>query len=283
MADVRKLIGKLVEQEARLQQTTFLAPCVPGGSVRTRIEGMVYTFTAEPSDFEGWGLFQPIDVAHAALAEEADLMQIETYLKLFPSFRVRLALRLQHRTWLAYPANASDARQRLGAARPIVVHLVEHSAAFERIVTRWDGAAWWFEAEDRRDDPHVAVYLRKAFKKEKEPATLRRKGLTPEMRAVYSLAFSRTAAYRARQQRRRDEARLDKALAFAGGQLHDFREGGDYWLVEWSTPDGEVHRSAITKKDLTVSSAGICLDGRDHDFDLQSLVSVMAQRPDWME
>ncbi len=141
MADVRKLIGKLAEQEARLQQTTFLAPCVRGGSVRTRIEGMVYTFTPEPPEVEGWGLFRPIDVKRAGLVEEADLMQIEAYLKLFPSFRVRLAVRLQHRTWLAYPANASDARQRLGEAQPVLVHLVEQSAAFEQILARWDGAA----------------------------------------------------------------------------------------------------------------------------------------------
>ena len=141
MADVRKLIGKLAEQEARLQQTTFLAPCVRGGSVRTRIEGMVYTFAPEPPEVEGWGLFHPIDVNRAGLVEEADLMQIEAYLKLFPSFRVRLAVRLQHRTWLAYPANASDARQRLGEAQPVLVHLVEQSAAFEQILARWDGAA----------------------------------------------------------------------------------------------------------------------------------------------
>ncbi len=282
MADVRKLIGKLAEQEARLQQTTFLAPCVRGGSVRTRIEGMVYTFTPEPPDFEGWGLFRPVDVERAGLVEEADLMQIEAYLKLFPSVRVRLAFRLRHRTWLAYPANASDARQRLGEARPVLVHLVEQSAAFEQILARWDGSAWWFESEDQRADPRFAEYLRKAFKKEKEPEALRWKGLTPEMRAVYGLAFSRTAAYRARRRQRRDEARLGKALTFAGGQLQDFRERGDFWLVEWSTPDGEIHRSAISKQDLTVVSAGICLGDRDQDFDLQSLVSVMDQRPDWM-
>ena len=162
---------------------------------------------------------------------------------------------MQHRTWLAYPANASDARQRLGEARPVLVHLVEQSAAFEQILARWDGAAWWFESDDRRDDPRFAEYLRKAFKKEAEPEALRWTGLTPEMRTVYSLTFSRTAAYRARRRQRRDEARLGKALAFAGGRLQDVQERGDFWLVEWATQDGEVHRSAISKQDLTVVSA----------------------------
>lgn len=282
MADVRNLIGKLAEQEARLQQTTFLAPCVGGGSVRTRIEGLIYIFTPDPPDFEGWGLFRPVDAAQARLVEEADLRQIEAYLTLFPSFRVRLAFRLQGRTWLAYPANTSDARQRLGAAQPLLVHLVEQSAAFEQILIRWDGSTAWFEADDRRAAPHFAAYLREAFQQETEPEALRRTGLTPEMRAVYGLAFSRTAAYQARRQHRRDEARLSQALAFAGGQLQDFQERGDFWLVEWVSQDGEVHRSAISKRDLSVVSAGLCLDGRDQDFDLQSLVRVIDQRPDWM-
>ena len=98
MTDVRKLIGKLAEQEARLQHTTFLAPCVCGGSVKTRIEGMVYTFAPAPPDAEGWGLFHPLDIDRAQWVEEASLMQVEAYLKLFPAIRMRLAFRLQHRT-----------------------------------------------------------------------------------------------------------------------------------------------------------------------------------------
>ena len=283
MTDVRKLIGKLAAQEARLQQTTFLAPCVRGGSVKTRIAGMVYTFTPAPPDAEGWGLFQPLDVERAQWIEEAGLMQVEQYLKLLPVFRMRLAFRLQHRTWLAYPANESDARQRLGDADPAPVHLVEQADAFEQILARWDGSAWWFEAEDRRADPRFAEALRQALKQETQPEALRHKGLTPEMRAVYSLAFSRTETARARRQQARDEARLGDALAFAGGQLQHAQDRGDYWLIEWTTRDGQRHRSAIGKQDLTVISAGICLSDQDRNFDLQSLVGVMEQRPDWME
>ena len=75
---------------------------------------------------------------------------------------------------------------------------------------------------------------------------------------------------------------LSLALAFAGGQLHDLMDRGDLWLVDWTTPDGEKHRSAIDKQDLTVVSAGICLSDLDRHFDLQSLVGVITNRPDWM-
>ncbi len=209
-------------------------------------------------------------------------MQVEQYLTLFPAFRLRLAFRVKHRSWLAYPANESDVRQRLGQARPALVHLVERGDAFEQILARWDGSAWWFEAADRRADPRFAEVLRQALKQETEPEAIRHKGLTPEMRAVYSVAFSRTATARARRQQQRDEARLGQALAFAGGALHAARDRGDYWLVEWTTRDGERHHSAISKQGLTVISAGICLSDQDRQFDLQSLVSVMEQRPDWM-
>lgn len=282
MTNIRKLIGKLAEQEARLRETTFLAPCVPGGSVRTRVAGLVYTFAPVPPDGEGWGLFKPLDAERAERVGKPTLMQVDAYLKLFPAFRVRLVLRLQHRTWLAYPANTSDAQQRLGQARPVPVHLVEHASVFEQVVARWDGAAWWFEAPDRRDDPRFAAFLREALKEETEPEALQRRDLTPEMRTTYSLAFTRTATYKARMKHQREQARLGEALSFAGGALHDFQDRGDFWLVTWATRDGETHQSAIKKNDLTVMSAGICLDDQDADFDLQSLVSVMEQRPDWM-
>jgi hypothetical protein len=75
-----------------------------------------------------------------------------------------------------------------------------------------------------------------------------------------------------------DEQRLDEALRLGGGKLVDFRDRDDTWMVEWATRDGERHVSIVTKHDLTVASSGICLSGRDRDFDLQSLVGVVERR-----
>jgi hypothetical protein len=77
-----------------------------------------------------------------------------------------------------------------------------------------------------------------------------------------------------------DEQRLREALRVGGGDLRTFNDRGQYWLVEWTTADGERHTSAIAKGDLTVISSGICLSGRDRDFDLQSLVGVI-ERQEW--
>ncbi|MGK7929087.1 MAG: hypothetical protein AB4290_28270 [Spirulina sp.] len=87
----------------------------------------------------------------------------------------------------------------------------------------------------------------------------------------------RSSRQRASDRRReqRDENRLREALQQGGGQLQNYRDRGDYWQVEWRTADGHLHSSAIDKIDLTVVSSGVCLSGRDRDFDLQSLVGVM--------
>jgi hypothetical protein len=275
LPDIRKLLSQLSAQEEQLRSTQFLAPCVCGGRVRTRVAGLVYTFRPEPRDFGGWALFQPVSANTAAVIEEAGLPLVAEYLKRLPALRLRLVHALKERSWLAYPVNESDARQRWGNARPVPAHLVSEGAAFEVIVARWDGGAWWFEEVDRRADPQEAERLRAAMRAVTPPEQVRFPGITPEMRSAYDLAAQQAREFQALMQPRREEARLREALRLGGGALREFRDRGDFWLVEWTTRDGERHTSAIAKRELTVVSAGICLSGRDRDFDLQSLVGVV--------
>jgi hypothetical protein len=284
MGDLRDLVRRLSEAEECFRGRRFLAPCVRGGRLRARVAGLLHIFTPDPRDFEGWGVFQPRDERVARLVEEADLPRVAEYLSLFPRLRLRLAYRLQGATWLAYPANEADARQRFRAAgaRPLAVHLVADGQAFEQSLARSVGGAWFFEDADRRADPLDAERLREAWRSGATPAALGWKGLTPEMRASYELLYRREELARARrrlrEERRRersDESRLRGALRFGGGALRSYRDRGDHWLVEWTTRDGEHHTSAISKRDLTVISAGICLSGEDEKFDLQSLVGVV--------
>jgi hypothetical protein len=279
MPNIHNLITTLAAQEEAFQQTQFLAPCVRGGRVRTRVAGLVTTFTPRPREFQGWGIFQPVDAETARLVEEAGLPEVGQYLRRLPAVRLRLATALKGQTWLAYPVNEADARQRWGAAKPVAVHLVTEGAVFEPVVVRWDGAACWFEGVDRRADPMVAEKLREAQKAVTPPEALRFPGITPEMRAVYDLAAQQLKEFQAVRQPRQDEDRLRAALRLAGGSLREYRDRGDFWLVEWTTRDGERHTSAIAKRDLTVISAGICLDGGDRAFDLQSLVGVVDGSP----
>lgn len=278
---IKRLLKSLSDDERILLETQFLAPCVRDGKVRTRMRGLVYTFAVKPSDFEGWGIFLPVSETEAELIEEANLPLVGEYLKLLKPLRARLAHQLQGQTWLAYPLNESDAAQRMGAARPFALRLVTDGAQFESVTVRHDGDLVWFEDVDRSADPLIADRLRDKLKKLTLPERLRFKTLTPEMRTAYELAFQQTAEFRRKLKQRRDEARLQEALDMAGGALREFRDRGTYWTVEWTTRGGERQTSAILKSDLTVVSSGICLSGRDRDFDLTSLVGVIEDRDEW--
>lgn len=270
--NIHELLNQIASAEAHLQTIQFLAPCVKAGRVCTRVAGMVYTFIPKPEQFEGWGIFQPVDEQTVTLVEEADLFQIAAYLQQFQLIRLRLAYRLQNQTWLAYPVNEADMRQRFKVVKPVLVHLVTEGVAFEQITARWNGQSCWFEEVDRRADPAIAEILQANLKQLTPVEDLQFKDLTPEMRSLYELITHRTAGF---AQPQRDERRLRQALQLGGGELHQFQDRGDYWTVDWTTADGTRHTSAIAKNDLTVVSSGICLSGRDRDFDLQSLVGVM--------
>ncbi|MEG4271312.1 MULTISPECIES: hypothetical protein [unclassified Microcoleus] len=283
MPDIRKILSQLAAREGQLLDTQFLAPCVRGGSVRIRVSSMVYTFQASPRNFEGWAIFKPINEKIAAVVEEPSLPPVAEYLQLLVPVRLHLACVLQGQTWLAYPVNESDAKQRTGVAKPVPVHLVTEGSQFEQIVARWDGHCLWFEEIDRRADPLPCEELKAALKKLILPQDVRFKGMTPEMRTVYELVSRNIKDF---DPKVRDEQRLQRALKMGGGELRDFcvkrsypagnRE--NYWLVEWTSGTGEHHTSAIAKNDLTVMSAGICLSGLDKEFDLQSLVGVVENR-----
>jgi hypothetical protein len=283
---IHDLIDRLSKQEEALRHDRFIAPCVGGGRLRVRIDGLVYELAPEPQDFEGWGLFVAAGNDTAQLVEEAGLAEVERYLRLLQPLRLRLAAAIHGRSWLAYPVSESDAIQRLGQARPMSVHLVEGGARFEVVVAGWDGAAAWFEDFDRRADPEPANQLREQIERTLMPADLRFGGMTREMRTAYELATqthpgfvhlrqARLVEERRRHARQRGEARLQQALERGGGSMRSFRDQSSYWVVEWTTADGDRHTSAIAKNDLTVLSAGLCLDGHDRDFDLQSLVGVV--------
>ncbi len=164
MPNIRKLLNQIASAETQLHSAQFLAPCVQGGRVRTRVAGMVYTFIPSPRQFEGWGIFQPMDEQTTMLLEEADLPQIVAYLQNFQAVRFRLAHCLQGQTWLAYPVNEADMRQRFKVVKPVLMHLVIEGIAFEQIIARWNGHSCWFEEVDRRADPAIAETLRSALK-----------------------------------------------------------------------------------------------------------------------
>src|SRR4051812_34697283 len=75
MTNIREILLGLAACEDELRAGRFLSPCV-GGTLHVRGRGLLYTFTPEPKDFEGWGIFEPLDAETAILVEEAGPAQI---------------------------------------------------------------------------------------------------------------------------------------------------------------------------------------------------------------
>jgi hypothetical protein len=260
---ITRLIQAMAKAETAMAGEAFVAPCVRGGRIRARVDGLVKTYRVEPRSFQGWGVFRPISDKKAKVEEEASFPLVASYLRLLPMLRLILVRRLRHASWLAYPANEADASKRFAIREPVRVHLVESAAPLDPILARFDGAAWWFEDHDRRADPTIAPALRQKLEESIDPAKVRVTALTPELRTAYGIAFRGSTKHR-----------LGEKLGRAGGQLRDLTDHGDYWVIEWQTNDGQHHTSAV-EKDLTVRSAGVCLSGMEREFDLSSLVGIM--------
>jgi hypothetical protein len=279
-------LGRLANAEDRFLSGEFLAPVVRGASVQIRIAGVVCRMAIEPRDYEGWGVFRPLSLDAARLVREAGLAERQRYLSLFP--RVRLIVcRRQGEEWLAVQAHRGDARIRIQGLVPIL--LAEPVQPFEIVLCRCDGARFWYEGTDPRRDPAAAAWLRAALAAQRPPEELGRPGLTPEERVAYALNYLPLAEARrqAEAELRRAEAdrhqdRLRQALAHAGADYLDYLDQGEVYRVRYQV-DGREHHSVITKADLSVQSAGICLSGEDGKFDLASLIGVLREGRDEYE
>lgn len=309
--DPRALIARLQRESARLLDCEIIAPLLPSGRVRTRVSGLVYEFTPR-TPFTGWGRFRPVNEREVELAGEAPPWERGAYLELFPALRVVLLWpdpgARAPGTWLALPYNESDAQQRFGfAMEPLPVFLcdpTDGAQRFERVLTRVDGRTLWFEGLDVLANPLHAEWLRDASTRNNggdfPPGLAASERQALLYWRIHQLEASLPAATRLPAQlphRNRQEQRawlgqlarrnvleegLRHALAKAGATLHSFSElttsdgSPGQLVVEWSE-DGRVRRYRSTiDPHLGVISSGICLSGRDHDFDLTSLVSVMS-------
>jgi hypothetical protein len=266
-------LTRLAAEEERFLASEFLAPVLRGGLVQVRVAGVICTLRIRPADFEGWGVFRPASHSAAALVRAANLAEQRRYLELFPLVRLILAGQREGQ-WLALPAHRADSRFRIDGEIP--VRLVEEANLFEVIEARFDGTHFWYAGPDTRWDPAAASYLRQQLDQLTSPDKLQRSGLTADERAAYALNF--WPRFEATEEARRsvEERRLRGALAHAGAELRDYVERQDVYTVTYEV-DGQRHVSAVSKKDLSVQVAGICLSGEDQSFDLQSLVGVIRE------
>ncbi len=262
-------------------KTRFLAPVLPNGQVRVRIEGVVCTLRVEGAVKSGWAILKPLAIDRAKVVREPRKSQLRKYLTLFPKVQLLLVARKDSTEvvarkdstddWFAVAAHYGD--RRFHFSGPVTLRFVQDADLFQNVIARFDGHNFWFEKVNRRRSPAIAAYLRRALTDETEPDVLHKSTLSKEERYAYRLAYK---GYLVTKEDRA-EARLSKALDHAGAKLDSYVEREDAYTVTYQVDD-ETHRSTIRKDDLTVMVSGVCLSGLDHEFDLQSLVSVLRER-----
>jgi hypothetical protein len=269
---MRDILERMERAEEDFLGTEFLAPVMPGGIVRVRIEGIVCSLRVAGGTAPGWAILRPTSMDQARIVRTPSPAQVRAYLALFPPVRLVLVVAeaAGGSTWIAIPAHRGDRRIRID--RRARVHLVRDSQPFETIVARFDGSHFWFEAKDRRRSPALAQYLREALRAQVAPQAVHKRNLSAEEREAYGLSWAALEEAR----KGRVQLRLEVALAHAGAEFSSFVERGDAYTVRY-TVDGREHVSTVRKDDLTVLSAGICLAGEDERFDLESLVGVLRQ------
>jgi hypothetical protein len=271
--DVNDALTRLAAAEERFLASEFLAPVMRGSQVQVRIAGVICLLKIHAPEFEGWGVFRPTSHSEARLVRPAGLAERQRYLELFPLVRLILCGR-KDEEWLALPAHKADSRFRIEGLVP--VRFVEDAQLFEMIETRFDGNQFWYAGSDSRWDPATAAYLRQALDQMVHPEKLSRPGLTAEERTAYATNYWPRYEASEEARRSREEQRLRGALEHAGAELKGYVERHDVYTVTYEV-DGQRHVSAISKKDLAVQVAGICLSGADANFDLQSLVGVIRE------
>lgn len=282
-----EIVARLAAREEAYGRETILAPVLEKNSrIRVRLDGIVYELALEETDFRGWALLQITKPGQAKVIGAAGPDAIKRYLQLL--VRVRLVvLEIHQGNWWAIPAMDNDPRLEVKGVVP--VHLAERVAGFDTIYVRFDGASFLFEGIDRRHDPARARKLRQLLNENLAPNQVTVPGIVPAERRAYEMLYLLKNPHlrSGRGTTSSGDEQKDKitsSLAHAGAELDAFWSPGTDLLAVRFILDGQTHTATFTK-DLSLVSAGVCLQGEDHKFDLASLAGVLRQyrteEPDW--
>jgi hypothetical protein len=257
----------------------FLAPIVGTARVLVRITGVIYQLRVSyglPDDFMGWAVLRSISMSEAVFSRCARLSEIAGYLERLPSLRLVLVQDDQS-YWQALPTSYGDVRFLI--QQPVHVWLVEEGLQlFESIIARFDGRSFWFDRRDPQRDPALGAYLRRQLRSYSTlGSAFERNGLhKPGLSKEEKDAFHWVLRQKGLDEKDRIEARFADALSHAGARFHSYTQRSSTYVVRYEV-DGRDVISTVRDEDLSVVTAGMCLQGQDSRFDLTSLVSVLRE------
>jgi hypothetical protein len=194
--------------------------------------------------------------------------------------------------WLALPLNEQMNWATFQPIQMMTIGLVENGQPFERIIARTaPGTISVFDELDRRADPFYAEYLRDAL-----AAQIPDPGFDA-FTVAEQLAYAHLLELQLQGTMARDgisllAGDLRQALTLADAKLIGIEavrwanQREDLWKWQRNNFNYRVtweYRQergvVIVDEQLNVVTAGICLSGRDHDFDMASVINVIKQGP----
>lgn len=292
-ASALELIEELGKTSNTLQERVFVSPVYRNRWVATRIDKIIYRFkirNAQP----GWYRFQPISQNAAKRIGEAEFSEIEGYLKILDTLRL-VMVRREGDVIFGVPFKGNKYGFEPTQIFPVYLAQDDMAMDFDEILCRFDGANVWYETVPMNNDPARSEYLRTALNERTVPGEIEFTGLRFEDKIAYAVRHqlmldeeeairkaereARKAAQEAhdRELMRNSRVRIQRAVEHGGGVFKSFTERGNNFTVTY-TVDGDEYTSQIAKdRNLTVLTAGFCLSGRDRDFDLTSLISVIRE------
>jgi len=265
---INNLFNKIEAAETKLLDSQFISPVIHGSRVRVKILGLVHEFKVT-SGFQGWAILKPISSTEAKIIGSPNFREVSHYLAQFPRLRLVLSGK-QNDFWLGLHINVKSYAHSEIIQSPIL--LASGVQLFDSIIARFDGASPWFQMRDSRSNPAMAEYLRECLEKKIPVEKLRKPGLNP----VHKKAYEWQTFLREKKIGELTLEKIKRAVDHGGGEFKSYIEREDSYTVVFALGD-EDFRTTVRKDNFAVISAGICLDGHDHKFDLQSLIGVVRE------
>jgi len=251
----------LTQAERQFFNTEFVAP-VCDNTVHVEIANVLTKFKV---NYNGWAILKPINYRSAFFVRVPSLSEKQSYL----SNCAKLSFVIIDQDNCEGILAVDDGRYDIIGSVPI--KLPENAQVLDVVDCYFDGHNIWYGFHNTSHSIH-SIQLREALNNNQKKLDI--KGISARIQKAYQICLFK----KIEKTKKTTQEKLGDYVKNAGGRLLGYTENIHEFIVEFSV-GGNSHRSVINKN-LRVISAGICLEYRDRDFDLQSLVSVVKEGED---
>ena len=257
---MKKQLNDLFIHLAGKEQAIFvqdiIAYALKDSYINVKIDGVILSLKVGKSP--GLGLFRPTSYKTAKYIGEVHWDDKMRFLERLPITRLVVCYK-DEKTNQWYGLSQTESL--------IPIYDAEGIELFQQVKCRFDGYHCIHDGLDVTKDMTVAEQLRTALTaKHKTVPT----GILNASRidcAAYKIAFESL--------KDKDEDLIKNYVTRGGGRFKGYKEVRGNFTVTYEIA-GETFTSVIDKN-MKVQAAGICLNGTDKNYDLQSLISVVKE------